>query len=594
MSSDSIKHLFFGSCAKGTTCYAVSKASFKKTHNLVRKTYLKDKISKKTESYLFFINPLILFQPISLSPLPHISTHLINSSKLNTVSSENMYSNNGSSYRPGGDLYRPGRYPPRQGNQGRDESKNRFNDRASGYGERSSYRSDYRSGSGGPGGPGGQSRPNNFPKSHSNNIEGKNPVPHSRVYGSNQTQVSNRQRTHQRPQGDSHHLVYAQIQAENQVWMGDLDSRWTEADIADIWASLGIHPVNVKIMRDKAGRSQYSFVTFANPAAANLAVQKHRTPVPGSSRIFKLNKASSSNTGTDPTRSHHQASNQGGARSQVDYSLFVGDLAQEITEQMLFDRFNQEYPGSIKQVKVMSDNNTGASKGFGFVRFHLHDTQQQAFKKMNGVILGDRAIRVGLANGGSQEPASAMKKTSIDQNLTVKIPQQQPSLSPASDCNNCVLTIKGLTMSITKEDLVAHFISFGTLVYCEIDYKAHVAHVKFLARGSAEKAFIFLSDFAINGCNLSLKWGREEKLSKSKLKTTPITNFDRNSKYVAAEKPPLIYGRLNQDIVLGDLTDEDLDQLQFIDPCDYLSVEEIDSIDQKKVFERDAYLESAF
>lgn len=387
--------------------------------------------------------------------------------------------------------------------------------------------------------------------------------------------------------------MYSQMQAETQLWMGDLDPRWSEADIVGIWTELGERPVNVKLMRDKSGRSQYCFVTFPNPTMANAAVQRNRTLVPGSSRIFKLNKASGGNASTDSVRQHSPAphQNQGTGRQLADYSVFVGDLAQDVTEQMLFKRFNQQYPGVVKQVKIMTDINTGSSKGFGFVRFHLIDAQQLALKDMDGVIIGDRAIRVGLANGGLEQAPGIKRGT--DSSSATKLLQQQPSLSPSTDPNNCVLTIKGINMSIVKEDILAHFGQFGTLVYIKLDEKVQTAHVRYLLRASAEKAFLNMNGISINGCKVILKWGREEKNAESRTKKTPLSRFEKNAKYSAAEKAPAIYGEVDDYCVMEDLLEEALDELEFKDPSVYCPFEEIEKSLEKKYIKRSAYLELA-
>ena len=49
-------------------------------------------------------------------------------------------------------------------------------------------------------------------------------------------------------------------------------------------------------------------------------------------------------------------------------SLFVGDLAPDVTDIILQEYFRQFYP-SVRSAKVITDAATGRSKGYGFVRF---------------------------------------------------------------------------------------------------------------------------------------------------------------------------------------------------------------------------------
>ncbi|OBA19008.1 hypothetical protein METBIDRAFT_47602 [Metschnikowia bicuspidata var. bicuspidata NRRL YB-4993] len=396
----------------------------------------------------------------------------------------------------------------------------------------------------------------------------------------------------QKRPADAYHLAYQQTQVECQLWMGDLDPRWTENDIMGIWTEVGEAPSSVKIMRDKQGKPQYSFVTFENLEAVASALQKNRSQVPGSPRFFKLNWASGSSHGDLRAPPNRAKNSLDVGRGHSDYSLFVGDLATEVTEPELFARFSQDYPGEVKQVKIMLDPNTGASKGFGFVRFLSVDAQQKALKTMNGVVLGQRPIRLGLANGGSLDPStSGAKKTSESVPVTAHIAQAQPALSPFTDPYNTALTIKGVISAITRDELVAHFLPFGHMIYCEIDYNSNVAYIKYLLRTSAERALLFMHGMVVNGSRLVLRWGR------SKISTEGITRSTPSPKggvYTAAEKPPTIYHPLSSHVVFEDLDREQIDELNFFADLQLMSVKDLNDADIKRLQEREKYLDNAF
>ena len=177
--------------------------------------------------------------------------------------------------------------------------------------------------------------------------------------------------------------------------MGDLDPRWNEQAIADIWSQIGESPVSIKIMKD--GREPgggYCFVSFANANAVQTALTYNGSPIPNSSKHFKLNIASrGKNTATDIQRNSKPAN---------DFSIFVGDLAMDVSEPILYEAFNSLFPDQVKQVKIMMDNSTRASKGFGFVRFFDANTQAKALTEANGMVVGSRAIRVGMAAGSNK------------------------------------------------------------------------------------------------------------------------------------------------------------------------------------------------
>ena len=79
-----------------------------------------------------------------------------------------------------------------------------------------------------------------------------------------------------------------------------------------------------------------------------------------------------------------------------DHSIFVGDLAADVTDSMLQETFATRYP-SVKGAKVVIDSATSRSKGYGFVRFGNDNEKTQAMTEMNGVYCSSRPMRIGAA-----------------------------------------------------------------------------------------------------------------------------------------------------------------------------------------------------
>ena len=72
--------------------------------------------------------------------------------------------------------------------------------------------------------------------------------------------------------------------------------------------------------------------------------------------------------------------------------IFVGSLSWNTTDEGLrqaFERF-----GEIDYVRVVTDRETGRSRGFGFVTFRNRDEGQNAIESMNGTELDGRTIKV--------------------------------------------------------------------------------------------------------------------------------------------------------------------------------------------------------
>ncbi|NCN41391.1 RNA-binding protein [bacterium] len=75
--------------------------------------------------------------------------------------------------------------------------------------------------------------------------------------------------------------------------------------------------------------------------------------------------------------------------------LYVGNLPYSFDDHSLQTEFSQF--GQVESARVITDRETGRSKGFGFVEMSSEDEANQAIDKMNGVEMGGRAITVSIA-----------------------------------------------------------------------------------------------------------------------------------------------------------------------------------------------------
>ena len=75
--------------------------------------------------------------------------------------------------------------------------------------------------------------------------------------------------------------------------------------------------------------------------------------------------------------------------------LFVGGLSWDTNDASLRTAFS-EY-GEVVEAKVISDRDTGRSRGFGFVTYGSADECTAAIKGMDGASLDGRSIRVNTA-----------------------------------------------------------------------------------------------------------------------------------------------------------------------------------------------------
>lgn len=75
--------------------------------------------------------------------------------------------------------------------------------------------------------------------------------------------------------------------------------------------------------------------------------------------------------------------------------LYVGNLAYAVDEQSLNDTFAE--CGAVESVKIITDRDSGKSKGFGFVEMVSDDDATSAIDRLNGFELMGRSIVVNEA-----------------------------------------------------------------------------------------------------------------------------------------------------------------------------------------------------
>jgi RNA recognition motif-containing protein len=83
-------------------------------------------------------------------------------------------------------------------------------------------------------------------------------------------------------------------------------------------------------------------------------------------------------------------------------NLFVGSLAYTTTDDTLQAHFEQI--GEVERARVITDRESGRSKGFGFVEFKDENNNQKAIDQLNGKELDGRPISVSLARPKEDRP----------------------------------------------------------------------------------------------------------------------------------------------------------------------------------------------
>jgi RNA recognition motif-containing protein len=81
-------------------------------------------------------------------------------------------------------------------------------------------------------------------------------------------------------------------------------------------------------------------------------------------------------------------------------NIYIGKLSPNLTEGNLRSMF--EAFGEVESVKVIKDQFTGRSKGFGFIEMPSNSEADQAIKALNGNFIEGQNIKVNPADPGGK------------------------------------------------------------------------------------------------------------------------------------------------------------------------------------------------
>lgn len=282
------------------------------------------------------------------------------------------------------------------------------------------------------------------------------------------------------------------------LWVGDID-RWMDENYIVALFGSAAEVANVKIIRDKMTGlpAGYGFVEFkSHEGAARVLNDFNNVPIPGVGRSFRLNWATFGIAARRP-------------ETGPEFSLFVGDLAPEISDDQLQAFFGARYR-SVRSAKVVTDAATAASRGYGFVRFGDETECYSAMTEMQGMMLGSRALRLSQATpkksssmgGGMGMPMGMpMGGGGGGGGHSAPMPEQ-------ADPSNTTIFVGNLDSTVGEDELRGHFMPFGELVYVRVPPGKNCGFVQFVHRSCAENAMLRVHGKTIGSQPCRLSWGR--------------------------------------------------------------------------------------
>ena len=88
--------------------------------------------------------------------------------------------------------------------------------------------------------------------------------------------------------------------------------------------------------------------------------------------------------------------------------LYVGNFSYDTTENELQDLFATA--GTVQEVILIQDRETGKSKGFGFFTMATDADAKKAISQINGKSIGGRALTVNEARPKEDRPSGGSKR----------------------------------------------------------------------------------------------------------------------------------------------------------------------------------------
>ncbi|XP_010552255.1 PREDICTED: oligouridylate-binding protein 1C-like [Tarenaya hassleriana] len=236
------------------------------------------------------------------------------------------------------------------------------------------------------------------------------------------------------------------------IYVGNIHTQVSEILLQEIFASTGPVESSKLIRKDK---SSYGFIHYFDRRSAALAILslngRHLFGQP-----IKVNWAYATGQRED-TSSH--------------FNIFVGDLSPEVTDATLFACFSVY--SSCSDARVMWDQKTGRSRGFGFVSFRNQQDAQCAINDMNGKWLGSKQIRCNWATKGA---TSGEDKQSSDGKSIVELTNGSSEDgkeianedAPENNPQYTTVYVGNLAPEVTQLDLHRHFHALGAGVIEEV------------------------------------------------------------------------------------------------------------------------------
>lgn len=178
---------------------------------------------------------------------------------------------------------------------------------------------------------------------------------------------------------------FSEPSEDAKLYVGNLPFDVDSEKLANMFDAAGVVEIAEVIYNRETDRSRgFGFVTMSTVEEADKAVEMfHSYELNG--RLLTVNKAAP--RGSRPERPPRQFA--------PSFRIYVGNLPWDVDNDRLEQLFSEH--GKVLSARVVSDRETGRSRGFGFVTMASEIEMNDAIGALDGESLEGRPIRVNVA-----------------------------------------------------------------------------------------------------------------------------------------------------------------------------------------------------
>lgn len=226
------------------------------------------------------------------------------------------------------------------------------------------------------------------------------------------------------------------------IFIKNLDKTIDGKALYDTFSAFG-DILSCKVATDENGSKGYGFVHFADDEAAQKAIDSVNGMLLNDKKVFVGHHV--------PRRERESKEEELKKRFT---NVFVKNLPESIDDDEKFAEMFSKF-GTI-QSAVLSRDDDGKSKQFGFVNFEDHESAAKAVEELNGKEINEKALYVGRAQ----------KKSEREEELRRKF--EQIRLERANKYQGVNVYIKNLDEAIDDDQLRQEFSQYGNITSCKI------------------------------------------------------------------------------------------------------------------------------